>query len=84
MRRDDEAGNLDDIEQLPVDDWADQDLLTKDQARSRLVAEIGRTQARLDGLKATNADAAEITALARRLDAMESIRSEYDDYLDGK
>jgi hypothetical protein len=75
---------LDNIEQLPVDDWADQDLLTKDQARSRLVAEIGRTQARLDGLKATNADAAEITALARRLDAMESIRSEYDDYLDGK
>ncbi len=75
---------MDDIEQLPVDDWADQDLLTKDQARSRLVAEIGRTQARLDGLKATNADAAEITALARRLDAMESIRSEYDDYLDGK
>jgi hypothetical protein len=84
VRRDDEAGNLDDIEQLPVDDWADQDLLTKDQARSRLVAEIGRTQTRLDELKATNAGAAEITALARRLDAMESIRSEYDDYLDGK
>jgi len=75
---------LDNIEQLPVDDWADQDLLTKDQARNRLVAEIGRTQTRLDGLKATNADAAEITALARRLNAMESIRSEYDDYLDGK
>jgi len=75
---------LDNIEQLPVDDWADQDLLTKDQARNRLAAEIGRTQARLDGLKATNADAAEITALARRLDAMESIRSEYDDYLDRK
>jgi hypothetical protein len=84
VRRDDEAGNLDNIEQLPVDDWADQDLLTKDQARNRLAAEIGRTQARLDGLKATNADAAEITALARRLDAMESIRSEYDDYLDRK
>ena len=75
---------MDNIEQLPVDDWADQDLLTKDQARNRLVAEIGRTQTRLDGLKATNADAAEITALARRLNAMESIRSEYDDYLDGK
>jgi hypothetical protein len=73
---------LDHIEQLPVDDWADQDLLTKDAARDRLVAEIGRTQ--LDELKATNADAAEVTALTRRLDAMESIRSEYDDYLDTK
>ena len=72
------------IEQLPVDDWADQDLLTKDQARDRLTAEIGRTQTRLDELKARNADAAETTALARRLDAMESIRSEYDDYLDRK
>jgi len=75
---------LDNIEQLPVDDWADQDLLTKDQARGRLVAEIGRTRARMDELRATSADQAEITALARRLNAMESIRSEYDDYLDGK
>jgi hypothetical protein len=75
---------LDNIEQLPVDDWADQDLLTKDQARDRLVAEIGRTRARMDELRATSADEAEITALARRLNAMESIRTEYDDYLDGK
>jgi hypothetical protein len=79
-----EGCDLDKIEQLPVDDWADQDLLTKDQARDRLTVEIGRTQTRLDELKARNADAAEITALGRRLDAMESIRSEYDEYLDSK
>jgi hypothetical protein len=73
------------VEQLPVDDWTDQDLLTKDEARERLVSEIGRTRARLDRLQTENPDAeAEITLLTRRLDAMESVRDEYDAYLDGK
>jgi hypothetical protein len=73
------------VEQLPVDDWTDQDLLTKDEARERLVSEIGRTRARLDRLQTEQPDAeAEITLLARRLDAMESVRGEYDAYLDGK
>jgi hypothetical protein len=76
--------DVDRIEQLPVADWTDQDLLTKDEARERLVDEIGRSRARLDELKETNADESEITLLARRLNAMESIRGEYDDYLDGK
>ena len=71
-------------EQLPVSDWTDQDLLTKDEARERLVEEIGRTRARLDELTATNADDPEIRLLARRLNAMESVRDEYADYLDGK
>jgi hypothetical protein len=76
--------NVDRIEQLPVSDWTDQDLLTKNEARDRLVGEIGRTRARLDELTATNADDPEISLLARRLNAMESIRDEYADYRDGK
>jgi hypothetical protein len=72
------------IEQLPVADWADQDLLTKDEARKRLIEEIGRTRARLDRLRTDTPDAqAEITLLSRRVHAMESIRGEYDAYLGG-
>ncbi|BCQ07351.1 hypothetical protein BMW24_017605 [Mycobacterium heckeshornense] len=71
-------------EQLPVDDWADQDLLTKAEARKRLIEEIGRTRARLDRLRTETPDAeAEITLLSRRVHAMESIRGEYDGYLTG-
>ncbi|RAV02803.1 hypothetical protein [Mycolicibacter senuensis] len=75
---------VDRIEQLPVSDWTDQDLLTKDEARERLVAEIGRCRARLDELQATDSDESEIRLLARRLNAMESVADEYNDYLDGK
>jgi hypothetical protein len=75
---------MDRIEQLPVSDWTDQDLLTKDEARERLVGEIGRTRARLDELTAKDADDPEITLLERRLNAMESVRDEYTDYRDGK
>jgi hypothetical protein len=74
---------VDEIEQLPVDDWTDQDLLTKDEARERLVSEIGRTKERLDQLQ-TDSDEAEIALLSRRLNAMESVRDEYGAYLDGK
>jgi chorismate mutase len=73
------------IQQLPADDWTDQDLLTKDEARERLVEEIGRTKARLGQLQTGNSDdEAEIALLSRRLNAMESIRDEYGTYLDGK
>jgi chorismate mutase len=73
------------VEQLPVDDWTDQDLLTKDEARERLVTEIGRTKARVGQLQVGNPDEeAEIALLSRRLNAMESIRDEYGTYLDGK
>lgn len=75
---------MDRFEQLPVSDWTDQDLLTKDEARGRLVDEIGRTRARLDELTATNADDPEIRLLERRLNAMESVRDEYTDHCDGK
>jgi hypothetical protein len=76
------------IEQLPRSDWTDQDLLTKDEARERLVQEIGRTRARLEEVQTSTGDPAhieaEITMLARRLNAMESVRDEYNHYLDGK
>jgi hypothetical protein len=81
---DDGRKSVDRIEQLPVSDWTDQDLLTKDEARGRLVDEIGRCRARLDELKADNADESELALLVRRLNAMESAASEYDEYLDGK
>ncbi|BBY93337.1 hypothetical protein MGALJ_30060 [Mycobacterium gallinarum] len=73
------------VEQLPVDDWADQDLLTKDEARERLLVEIGRVRIRLAELDENSPDdEAEITLLTRRLNAMESTRDEYDSYLRGK
>ena len=76
------------VEQLPQSDWTDQDLLTKDEARERLVEEIGRVKARLEELQTSTDDSArvdaEVTMLARRLNAMESVRDEYNDYLDGK
>ncbi|MDV3124514.1 hypothetical protein M1247_06285 [Mycobacterium sp. 21AC1] len=72
------------IEQLPRSDWTDQDLLTKDEARERLVEEIARTRTRLDGVRAASGDPAEIALLERRLNAMESTRNEYNDYLAGK
>ncbi|WP_231111468.1 hypothetical protein [Mycobacterium avium] len=53
--------------------------MTKDEARERLVDEIGRTRTRLDELIAKNTDDPEIDLLARRLNAMESIRDEYAD-----
>jgi hypothetical protein len=75
-------------EQLPVSDWTDQDLLTKDEARERLIGEIRRCRARLEKLKANlnanEADESELALLARRLNAMESVAREYDEYLDGK
>lgn len=76
--------SMDRIEQLPVSDWTDQDLLTKDEARTRLIGEIGRCRTQLDELKSNNADESELAVLARRLSAMESIAGEYNEYLDGK
>jgi hypothetical protein len=69
------------MKQPGVDDWADQDLLTKGEARDRLVIEIARTRTRLATLKQPYDDA-EITLLERRLAAMESIRGEYAAYLE--
>lgn len=79
------SDDLGPVEQLPQSDWADQDLLTKDEARERLVAEIDRTQLRLSQLDTANPDdEAEITLLTRRLNAMESIRDGYSTHLGGQ
>ena len=78
------SGGFEPVEQLPVSDWTDQDLLTKDEARERLVEEIDRTRAHLAQLERDNADEAEIGLLARRLNAMESVRDEYGAYLGGE
>jgi hypothetical protein len=75
---------MDRIEQLPVSDWTDHDLLTKDEARTRLIDEIRRCRTRLDELKSNNADESELAVLTRRLNAMESVAGEYNDYLEGK
>jgi hypothetical protein len=81
------GAELERVEQLPRSDWTDQDLLTKDEARERLVEEIGRTKARLEEVRASTGDPAhndaELILLERRLNAMESVRNEYNDYLDG-
>lgn len=36
-------------QRIPRDDWADQDLLTKDEAAQRLAAEIEEVSAKLSG-----------------------------------
>ncbi|MFF3573323.1 hypothetical protein [Nocardia jiangxiensis] len=65
------------IEQLPQDDWVDQDLLTKDLARSLLDGEIAAERDRLVRIDRgeTPADAIASRAdLQRRLDAMVAAR----------
>jgi hypothetical protein len=73
--------DVDPIKQFAQSDWTDQDLLTKGEARDRLVHEIARTRNRLDQVAAGAGDPAhveaEVTILARRLNAMESARDEY-------
>jgi hypothetical protein len=68
--------------QVPQSDWTDQDLLTKGEARERLVEEIARVRSRLEQIHTCTGDPARIdaetTLLTRRLKAMESIHDEYD------
>lgn len=74
---------MDPSKQALLNDWADQDLLTKDEARERLVHEIARAQAKLNEVTShPTPDSAAVTLLERRLSAMRSICGEYDIYLD--
>ena len=61
---------------VPQSDWTDQDLLTKGEARERLIEEIARTRSRLAQIHTGTGDPAHIDAetalLTRRLNAMES------------
>ena len=50
------------IVQLAQSDWTDQDLLTKDEARQRLVEEIARTRSRLEHIQTDTGDPARIDA----------------------
>ena len=73
------------IDQLPRSDWTDQDLLTKHEARERLVHEIERTQRQFDSVvRSAQPDDAEVTLLERRLNAMRSVCAEYDGYPEGE
>ncbi|SPM40881.1 hypothetical protein MNAB215_3082, partial [Mycobacterium numidiamassiliense] len=69
------------IVQLPQSDWTDQDLLTNNEARQRLVEEIARTRSRLAQIQAETDHPARndamTTLLTRRLKAMESIHDKY-------
>ncbi|WP_067662965.1 hypothetical protein [Nocardia miyunensis] len=66
-------------EQKDIDaaDWTDQDLLTRDEAGERLVAEIESTRKRLSDLESRAGDAnvaASIEMNRRRLIAMQALQ----------
>ncbi|HEX3786221.1 MAG TPA: hypothetical protein VHW44_00040 [Pseudonocardiaceae bacterium] len=70
---------MDSVEQIPEDDWTDQDLLTRDEAGRRLEAEIEVVTGELAALRHPDPgplELAEITLLARRLAAMKAARSD--------
>lgn len=60
---------MDRIQQLPQDDWHDQDLLTKREAAERLDAEIHLVRNQLAELKVGSVEREQLT---KRLSAMET------------
>jgi hypothetical protein len=56
--------------QIAADDWTDQDLLTKDEARGRLAEEIESESAALTALGADPGALAEVQLRQRRLSAL--------------
>ncbi|MDL9938091.1 hypothetical protein QSJ18_15160 [Gordonia sp. ABSL1-1] len=70
------------IEQIPQDDWVDQDLLTRDLASDLLDAEIAAERDRIARVDRGEGGADIVMSradMARRLAAMESIRSGVND-----
>jgi len=68
------------IDQIPADDWTDQDLLTKDEAGERLDEEITAVTGELDRLRAAGIgplEQDEVELLTRRLDAMKTARASF-------
>ena len=64
------------IEQFPEADWTDMDLLTRDEAGSKLDWEIAAEQARLDALGTGDSPDENATCglLERRLAGMKKVR----------
>lgn len=63
------------ITQLPQDDWVDQDLLTKDEAGSKLDAEIAAERRRIEELGDSAVEGPYTRdQLQARLDAMVAVR----------
>ncbi|MER5436571.1 hypothetical protein [Streptomyces sp. NPDC002588] len=62
-------------------DWTDLDLLTRDEARGRLLAEIAETEVRLAGLG--TADEAERELLLSRLRALREAAEDLTDHSEG-
>jgi hypothetical protein len=60
---------------IAADDWTDQDLLTKDEARERLGEEIDSESAALAALGADPRVRAEVQLRQRRLSALKAARS---------
>jgi hypothetical protein len=66
------------VEQIPEDDWTDQDILTRGEAGERLDDEIEVVTGELAALRPDAAgprEAAERQLLTRRLDAMRAARA---------
>ena len=61
---------MDSTERIPHDDWADQDLLTKDEAAERLSAEIKEIQKKMAGGDADDAMLRRLAALEESLQNM--------------
>ncbi|MFE4963769.1 hypothetical protein [Streptomyces sp. NPDC056660] len=70
---------MDRVKQLPLDDWNDQDLLTRDEAAERLDEEMKAVTGELAELRRAGQDPAVragIELLDRRLAAMKAARTE--------
>ena len=66
---------MDEGKQIAADDWTDQDLLTRDEARERLVQEIESEAAALAALTAPGREPgaqAEVQLRQRRLSALQA------------
>jgi hypothetical protein len=70
---------MDSSKRIAADDWTDQDLLTREEARERLVAEIDAESAELARLRESGPGPrvhAEIEARTRRLAALKAARAD--------
>jgi hypothetical protein len=66
------------VEQIPEDDWTDQDILTRGEAGERLDDEIEAVTGELAALRSDTVgprEVAERQLLTRRLDAMRAARA---------